>query len=79
MKLVRLIEMFLNESYSKVRIGKYLSESFPIQNGLKQGNALPPRLFNFALEFSIRNVQENQVGMKLNETHQLQAAKRVAS
>jgi hypothetical protein len=36
MKLVRLINMSLNETYSKVRIGKHLSDSFPIQNGLKQ-------------------------------------------
>jgi hypothetical protein len=31
--------MCLNETYSKVRIGKHLSVSFPIQNGLKQGDA----------------------------------------
>jgi hypothetical protein len=40
MKLVRLIKMCLNETYSKVRIGKQLSDSFPIKNGLKQGDAL---------------------------------------
>jgi hypothetical protein len=34
MKLVRLIKICLNEMYSKVRIGKHLSDSFPIQNGL---------------------------------------------
>jgi hypothetical protein len=39
MKLVRLIKMCLNETYSKVRIGKHLSDNFPIQNGLKQGDA----------------------------------------
>jgi hypothetical protein len=36
MKLVRLIKMYLNEMYSKVRKSKHLSDSFPIENGLKQ-------------------------------------------
>jgi hypothetical protein len=47
-KLVRLIKMYLNETYSKVRVGKLLSDKFPIQNGLKQGDALSPLLFSFA-------------------------------
>jgi hypothetical protein len=51
---VRLIKMCLNETYSKVRIGKLLSDKFPMQNGLKQGDALSPLLFNFALEYAIR-------------------------
>jgi hypothetical protein len=48
-KLVRLIKMCLNETYSKVHVGKLLSDQFPFQNGLKQGDALSPWLFNFAL------------------------------
>jgi hypothetical protein len=46
MKLVRLIKMRLNETYSKVRIRKHLSDSFLIQNGLKQGDALSSLLSN---------------------------------
>jgi hypothetical protein len=41
-KLVRLIKLCLNEIYCKVRIGKHLSDNFPIQNGQKQGDALTP-------------------------------------
>ena len=48
-KLVRIIKMCLTETYSRVRVGKNLSEMFPIRNGLKEGDALSPLLFNFAL------------------------------
>jgi hypothetical protein len=34
-KLVRLVKMCLNETYSRVRVGKHLSDTFPIINGLK--------------------------------------------
>jgi hypothetical protein len=63
--------MCLSEIYSKVCIGKYLSDSLPIQNGPKQADGLSPLLFDFTLVDAIRKVQENQVGLKLNVIHQL--------
>ena len=68
MNLVRLIKMCLNKTYNRVRVGKQLSDMFPIRNGLKE-DALSPLLFNFALDYAIKRVRVNQEGLKINGTH----------
>jgi hypothetical protein len=55
-KLTWLIKVCLNERYSEVHLGKYLSDSFSIQNDPKQGDALSPLLFSFALDYAIRKI-----------------------
>ena len=44
-----------------MKIRNYLCSGFPFEKGLKQGDALSPLLFNFALEFAIRKAQETIV------------------
>jgi len=50
MKLVRLIKMYMAETYSRDQVGKNFSDMFPIGNALKKGDALSPLLYNFPLE-----------------------------
>jgi hypothetical protein len=59
--------MCLSETYSKIHLDKYLSDKFPIQNGPKQGDALSPLFYNFALEY----FKKIEIGLELYGTQQL--------
>ena len=63
--------MHLNETYSRVRVGKHRSDMFRIRNGFKQGDALSLLLFNFDLKYNIWRIQVYQDGLLLSGTHQL--------
>jgi sorting nexin-29 len=71
LKLVTVIKMRLNEACSKVREGYSLSETYPVQNGLKQGNTLSTLLLNFDLQYATSKVHDDEEGLELNGTHQL--------
>jgi hypothetical protein len=48
-KLIRLINLYINETHSRVCVGKNLSDAFSVQNSLKQGGTSSSLLFNFDL------------------------------
>jgi hypothetical protein len=51
------------DTQSNVKIENNLSSSFPIENGLKQGDALSP--------YAVRNVQGTKLGLDMNGTQQV--------
>ena len=72
MKLVRLIKMNLNETYSRVQVGKHLSD-FSYQKLFETRRCCIATAFQLCLEYPIRRiqVQVNQDDLELNGIHQL--------
>jgi hypothetical protein len=54
-----LIKVWLDETYNNIHVGKYLSDTYSIQQDLKHGDALWALLLNVVLEYAIKKVQEN--------------------
>jgi hypothetical protein len=48
------------KDFTNVRLGKNVSDTYPIQNRPELRNALTPFLFDFASEYPITKVQENE-------------------
>jgi hypothetical protein len=54
--------MCLNETYSKIRAGKLFSETFPIQNGMKQADAVSPLLLHLVyIQLSLKSKKMKSV------------------
>ena len=68
-----IMKTCLGGTQTKMTIGNYLLSSFPIENGLKQGDPLSPLISNLALECAIKKVQENRLGLHMNGKHQVLA------
>ena len=62
--------MCINGAKSRVRVGRQFSDTFEIHNGLKQGDALSPLLFNFVLEHAIKSLEAKE-GLQLNGINKL--------
>jgi hypothetical protein len=59
MILVRLIKMCPNENYSRFRVGKTMSDIFPIKYALTHEEISSPLLVSFVLDYIIRRIQVN--------------------
>jgi hypothetical protein len=62
MKLVWLIKTCLNKMYNKVSIGKYLSDNFPVQNSLKQGDAFRHCFSSLLYNMTLRTYKKPRWG-----------------
>lgn len=66
-KMVKLIQTYTKSSKCRVRYNPQMSEEFNIDNGLRQGDAPSPMLFNIALKYVVRAVLEFNTGVKIQE------------
>jgi hypothetical protein len=70
-KLVNPCRILNNEVYAIVKIGRHLSSEFKVNKGLRQGDAIPPLLFNVVLEIAIRRSQVETKGTLVDKCNQI--------
>jgi hypothetical protein len=61
----------LKETYRNFCIGKHVCDTFPAPDGLKQGDALLPLLFNFASDTPLAVSKKPRTGVEINGIQQL--------
>lgn len=67
-KLVNLTKMAMKATICKVKIQGQLSQGFPVNRGLRQGDVISTILFNICLENVMRNIELNPGGTIFNRT-----------
>ncbi|KAL4089314.1 hypothetical protein QTP88_024368 [Uroleucon formosanum] len=68
---IPLTKMCMEGTKYQARVDNLLSDTFTVETGLKQGDALSPLLFNLALEKKVRMMQNAESGVAVNE-HRVQ-------
>ena len=72
-KIVNLCRILNNEMCAKVKIGKYLSLEFKVNEGLRQGDAIVPLMFNVVLDTAIRRSEVETRGNIFDKCSQITA------
>ena len=70
-KLISLTKLTLNGANSRVRIRNKMSETFKIEEGLRQGDPLATLLFNLTLEAAVRTMNIDTSGTIFTKSSQL--------
>ena len=66
-KLINMCKTYVQKTRSAVRIEGTLSSFFKNKTGLKQGDPLPPILFNLALQKVIQSTKMVSIGIKIGK------------
>ena len=68
-KIINLTAVTLEGSKAIIKLGNGCSESFQIESGLRQGDALSPVLFNIVFEAALTNIDKRgDISTKLRQT-----------